>query len=1332
MPEAEPKGLAKLYFTLEEKYYQLNDWIEAKLKIPVYKYWIEPVEKQRIPSFPVSVLIWIAIIAGALFLLLPGAPSTTLTVSVMSDSAFIDKAPVDLLLEGELFKTQITTQGIAEFTGVPLGKSATARVTMTGYEPAAQNFIVSEKATISLQLVKSGALPPGGNRTLEVTLLSPQNLPVKNATVVFRSGTAQVGGRTGPDGKVTLTTVAALGFVYAEHPEYEPSQQGVASSQSSITITMQPRGLAAFENVPRASVTVYVNGEDGKPIDAAVELRNADAQTRISSLRSGESGTAIFENVPVGTNVYAAVDKDGYLTGISDIQRVARDGNTINVTLVVATAENSGGIDLRVTDVNGTAIANVTLNLYIQLFNTQVGSKDTDAGGIATFRVAKNVTFYVTAYKRGYLPAGMLNLQAGDTKTIVLEEALAGSTSPLRVTVLDPDDLKVAGATVSLRTPAGYFLGLPDQTTGDDGVAIFPAVPLRYENHTFAFKAVAAKEPLMGESQIYAMMFNMNITVRLNPETGTLSITLRDLATGGGVNGASVTAISVANASQTAGSCISSGSSCIMLVRSNFPFTLKATANGYIDYTDSTPRVLTPKENQTARIDMIPTALARGVHITFKGFFPAAQPVSGSSMACEACKRNNEAAINSCYNGCMSGCSGWGGGGWPSGGGRYSCPITAQFQAVTAIPAPTSTASASPQPGAGFWDPWAGGFVTPTPTAVATQQPGVTATPTTGPGLGGGVIERCNPASCLEGCVLRYCSAACGTTTPQAVTSLTYGQEYQAKFQLVANSTSWNKAGAMVRIGGTGSVDDEPAGISGYDKGFASVSQSTDYNPGTSAAGDYALSDPSGGLWKWFLGEDSGVSGVNKEFSVKVFVRPASAGFTSTTEPRSEISFRDIGGGFGPGDLGGWQPPVVITNPTDPLGAKIDVNYRAWGVKAGLWFRDPFDPDYGYNETDTNGFDSLYADSNRISVNLISGNVRCAGGICIGVSFRDQNGTVTNQIEFGKYFSADLDITGYETGSGFLQLTVPQGLRLHNYEFGNIKNTANAGQTATIPLAFTSGEIKHYKGSILLDSIFSGSFQFNVQWGAAFNNNWPLSIYALGAKPNLTITFLEPNRTTFIAPPNVTAERSTNISIEIRGIGNVPLPGATVRLVPSANEIAGTQNLAYEGEGVYAIRNLKPTGEGSLTLNVLPPQPYNTASAFINVNAAPRHILTFNATIDNYVIVQSFTFDRNMQGCVNPAWGMIDGVGPTLSVSDCVNRKTVTIVADFRNFIDEKNVNGTIKQFWTFYDPAYIAGGNPDKSAIESKAGSMTVPMADGSTEYLAFYAQFQGGEYPG
>lgn len=1326
MPEAEPKGLAKLYFTLEEKYYQLNDWIEAKLKIPVYKYWIEPVEKQRIPSFPVSVLIWIAVIAGALFLLLPGAPSTTLTVSVMSDSTFIDKAPVDLLLEGELFKTQIATQGIAEFTGVPLGKSATARVTMTGYEPAAQNFIVSEKATISLQLVRSGALPPGGNRTLEVTLLSPQNLPVKNATVVFRSGTAQVGGRTGTDGKVTLATVAALGFVYAEHPEYEPSQQGVASSQSSITITMQPRGLAAFQNVPKASVTVYVKGEDGKPIDAAVEMRNADAQTRISSLRSGESGTAIFENVPVGTNVYAAVDKDGYLTGISDIQRVARDGNVINVTLVVATAENSGGIDLRVTDVNGTAISNVTLNLYIQLFNTQVGSKDTDAGGLATFRVAKNVTFYVTAYKRGYLPAGMLNLQAGDTKTIVLEEALAGSTSPLRVTVLDPDDLKVAGATVSLRTPAGYFLGLPDQTTGDDGVAIFPAVPLRYENHTFAFKAVAAKEPLMGESPIFAMSFGLNITMHLMPETGTLSITLRDLATGGGVNGASVTAISVANASQTAGSCISSGSSCIMLVRSNFPFTLKATANGYIDYTDSTTRVLTPKENQTATIDMIPTALAKGVHITFKGFFPAAQPVSGSSMACEACKRNNAAAINSCYNGCMSGCPG-GGGSWPyGGGGRYSCPITAQFQPfATAIPAPTSTPPptvvVSPPPG-GFWDPWGGSFVTATPTPTA----GPTVTP------GGGIVRPCDPASCLESCVLRYCSAACGTTTPQAVTSLTYGQEYQAKFQLVANSTSWNKAGAMVRIGGTGSVDDEPAGISGYDKGFASVSQSTDYNPSTSAAGDYALSEPSGGLWKWFLGEDSSASGVNKEFSVKVFVRPASAGFTPTTEPESEISFRDIGGGFGPGDLGGWQPPVVITDPIDPLAAKIDVNYRAWGVKAGLWFRDPFDPDYGYNETDTNGFDSLYADSNRVSVNLVSGNVRCAGGICIGVAFRDQNGTLTNQIEFGKYFSAELDVTGYETGSGFLVLTAPQGLRLHNYEFGNIKGSANAGQTITIPLVFTSGEIKHYKGSILLDSIFSGSFQFNVQWGAAFNNNWPLSIYALGAKPNLTITFLEPKATAFITPPNLTAERSSNVSIKILGIGNVPLPGATVRLVPSANEIAGTQNLAYEGDGVYAIRNLKPTSEGSLTLSVLPPQPYNTASAFMTVNPAPRRNVTFMPTIDSSVVSKDVTFESNMQSCINPTWAMIDGFGPTLSVSNCANKKTVTIVANFGAFITQTmDNNGTVVSVWMFNSPDYPEN-QPDQSTLESKAGSMTVNMADGSKEYIAFYVKFQGGEFPG
>jgi len=53
--------LLKTYFTLEDKYYNLMDFFE-KIKIPVYEFFIHPLENRRIPSFPVFILILLIIL----------------------------------------------------------------------------------------------------------------------------------------------------------------------------------------------------------------------------------------------------------------------------------------------------------------------------------------------------------------------------------------------------------------------------------------------------------------------------------------------------------------------------------------------------------------------------------------------------------------------------------------------------------------------------------------------------------------------------------------------------------------------------------------------------------------------------------------------------------------------------------------------------------------------------------------------------------------------------------------------------------------------------------------------------------------------------------------------------------------------------------------------------------------------------------------------------------------------------------------------------------------------------------------------------------------------
>ena len=54
-------GLKEWYYAIEDKYYDLMDSLEDKMH--VYEWFVNPLEDKGVPSFPVFVLIVLALIA---------------------------------------------------------------------------------------------------------------------------------------------------------------------------------------------------------------------------------------------------------------------------------------------------------------------------------------------------------------------------------------------------------------------------------------------------------------------------------------------------------------------------------------------------------------------------------------------------------------------------------------------------------------------------------------------------------------------------------------------------------------------------------------------------------------------------------------------------------------------------------------------------------------------------------------------------------------------------------------------------------------------------------------------------------------------------------------------------------------------------------------------------------------------------------------------------------------------------------------------------------------------------------------------------------------------
>src|SRR3989338_8946543 len=87
--------LSKAYYAVEDKYYDLMDWLQAK-GAKVYEWFVEPIEKRGIPSFPIAVFLILAIAIGSFAFLSQGSSANVgienLLSSIPGLSSFFTKA----------------------------------------------------------------------------------------------------------------------------------------------------------------------------------------------------------------------------------------------------------------------------------------------------------------------------------------------------------------------------------------------------------------------------------------------------------------------------------------------------------------------------------------------------------------------------------------------------------------------------------------------------------------------------------------------------------------------------------------------------------------------------------------------------------------------------------------------------------------------------------------------------------------------------------------------------------------------------------------------------------------------------------------------------------------------------------------------------------------------------------------------------------------------------------------------------------------------------------------------------------------------------------------
>ncbi len=590
----EPGLLSKVYFALEDKYYDACDFLH-NAGIPIYKFWVDPIESRGVPSFPVTMGVFFLILL-ALFLLLQPAPLVDVTVKVVAGGKALGGANVSLQYGGQLFWRYSSTGGNAVFEGLKPGERALLNASKQGYVPVKPDFsfLVEESRSIQFELRAPAIENASVEKELLLRVYSKDGSMRKRLAGVeinyFSPDGSLLGSvETDSSGQAVLLYDGVNALVYLELKKEgfaDVSGFGVFFNQKVAEIDM-----SAEEVVKKSRVLVTVQNQSGSPVVSMVSVFGEDGSGPLKSELADSQGQVDFE-VEMGSRIYvnavanSQADKDKYAPFYGSDRVFSANKEEYAYTATLLPRAGTGIAVVKVVDASSNApIANAVVTIYGQFNKLYLDSASTDSSGEVEFALPNSTVAYATAYASGYLPEGVVNVKTGATKTISLKKSNSTNSGFAKITVLERNQSLVSGARVVLnRNIDGFPLGLPVQTTNASGFVVFSSVPAGLD--VYAQATLGART---GQSPAISTSPNSTKLANVTLETGFGNVTVQvyNAYTGQKIANANVRATT--RTGTALASCTAAQGACEMLVESYTSFTIVASAQGFANASQDHP-----------------------------------------------------------------------------------------------------------------------------------------------------------------------------------------------------------------------------------------------------------------------------------------------------------------------------------------------------------------------------------------------------------------------------------------------------------------------------------------------------------------------------------------------------------------------------------------------------------------------------------------------------------------------------------------------------------------------------------------------------------------------
>jgi len=569
--------LLKLYFAIEGAYYKFLDFLQ-KLGIPVYRFFVSPLEERGVPSFPVFILI-ILLILGFLFLfLIPKQSSTSVfVVRVLSNGKGVGNASVVFLGANNVFLGRVLTD--ATGTVVFNGSALTADVVAQGF------------------LEKKVVLINGLN------VVSLQVSSVENNSLINSSTTSSN-----------------------------------AAGSPGVSFTSQSTGLPGNGQALNGSSDLEVDLlYNGVPVDGFVTVFDNLTSYALDSGQTS-SGSVYFSGISLGSTVYFSVSgnyslnsspvivlKNGFNKVVLNVSPVTGGcvGSACNVSCVFdSDCESSNPSSpfcvngfCSATNQTGSSgasyiylfnsVDNSSVNGFVAVFNlnNQVVFQGRTSKGVFSFNALQGY-YYAVVNAPGFVSGQSSFFQTPVNYSVFLTPVSVGSASLLVNVFDDNGDPLVGGSVVVKSLNNGVWEPLTMPENNSNGVVAFSNLPVNV-----SVRVVASDGGAVGSNTTYLLNGSNSVSVYLFVNNGSLNVSAFDALTGNLVVdfNASVSFSNVIGNYTVSCSPTPPHNWCLLNVEANKNWFVNFTAPGY--YSDLTQASVDVNSTSSVAVNLTPTGV---------------------------------------------------------------------------------------------------------------------------------------------------------------------------------------------------------------------------------------------------------------------------------------------------------------------------------------------------------------------------------------------------------------------------------------------------------------------------------------------------------------------------------------------------------------------------------------------------------------------------------------------------------------------------------------------------------------------------------------------------